>query len=99
MFCPNCNSPMNNNTCPSCGTVVETSAPVVNRKPKSKMLAILLYWLGIGDFYLGNPKRFWKKMGMIFYTLGIGYVILYFSDLFGVITGRINCDANGVPLK
>lgn len=99
MFCPNCNSPMNNNCCPSCGTVVTPSEPVVKQKPKSKMLAILLYYLGVGNLYLGYYGRFFEMWWKGLCSFGILTVVIYFSDLFGVITGRINCDAKGVPLK
>lgn len=100
MFCEKCGSPIPGASpyCPTCGAQIVQQAAPVNQRTKSKWLAFILMWFGFGDIYLGNWKRFWTKLGIAIPTLGIGYIVMVFSDMIGILTGRLNSDVNGIPL-
>ena len=71
---------------------------VYHSQTKSKMLAAGLMLFGIGDLYLRDYRRFLKKMLFFVITFGIGSTIMQIRDIYGILTGKINCDAKGVPL-
>lgn len=98
-FCPNCGQPTAPNAavCISCGAGL---GPAYNPNAKSKiaagLLGIFLGGLGIHNFYLGYTGK------------GIAQLVLSctgISQIWGLIegililTGSINTDADGNPLK
>ena len=115
MNCEYCGAalPANANNCPACGAAVshpvDTAAPTPpgsgnKSKIAAALLAILLGWWGVHNFYLGKTK-----LGIIQFLLGtvgcfffgLGIVI---SGVWGIIegiqilTGSITTDAAGRPL-
>ena len=68
-------------------------------RTKSKWFAFFLAWFSLSDLYLGYPRVFWRKILLCFTVVGIFYVLfLSWTDMFRIATGKINCDANGIPL-
>lgn len=68
-------------------------------RTKSKWLAFFLTWLLVGDLYLGYPKLFFKKLLICFTLVGIIWIAFQsWADMFKIATGKIDCDANGIPL-
>ena len=68
-------------------------------RTKSKWVAFFLAAFFVSDLYLGYPKVFRQKVLLCFTVVGIVYVVFTsWADMFRIATGRIDCDANGVPL-
>lgn len=69
---------------------------------KSRMaagvLSILLGWIGAGRFYLGYPGLGILQIVLTLLT-GIGGAIWGIIDGILILTGSINTDADGVPLR
>lgn len=105
-FCHNCGQPVNPGAafCTSCGYAANT-APVgaasVNGQ-KSKLVAVLLAFflggIGIHDFYLGYNKNGIIKIVLTVCT-GFGGGIWALVDFIRLLTGSLNTDAAGIPLK
>ena len=100
-YCENCGQPINPGAavCIKCGAAV---APSVNpAAQKSKMtaglLGIFLGGLGVHNFYLGYTG---KAIGQIALTccFGLGYIWGFIEGVM-ILCGKIDKDANGVPLK
>ena len=82
------------------------AAPAVEQKSKlaAGLLGIFLGGLGIHNFYLGYTKR---GLAQLLITILGGCLIIgpMAAGIWGlvegimIITGNINTDANGVPLK
>lgn len=104
MFCKNCGKEVSDNavTCPNCGENF-AAAPVVNAgaDQKSKMaaglLGIFLGGLGIHNFYLGYTGKAIAQIVLSF-CFGVGAIWGLIEGIM-ILTGSINVDANGVPLK
>ncbi len=106
-FCPNCGSQTMQGAavCTNCGVALGT-APINNVQGKSKLaaglLGILLGYLGIHNFYLGNTGKGVAQLLITVLTCGAGSIV---SGIWGLIegiqilTGSISTDANGVPLS
>lgn len=100
-FCPNCGAPTTPgaSVCTQCG--VALSQPIPEGAQKSKMtaglLGIFLGGLGIHNFYLGYTG---KAIAQIALTccFGVGYIWGLIEGIM-ILTGSINTDANGIPLK
>ncbi len=105
-FCPNCGAQTMQGAavCTSCGVALGV-APINNVQGKSKLaaglLGILLGYLGVHNFYLGNTGKGVAQLLITVLTCGAGSIV---SGIWGlvegiqILTGSINTDANGVPL-
>ncbi len=105
-FCPNCGAQTMQGAavCTSCGVALGV-APINNVQRKSKLaaglLGILLGYLGVHNFYLGNTGKGVAQLLITVLTCGAGSIV---SGIWGlvegiqILTGSINTDANGVPL-
>ncbi len=104
-YCPNCGRP----TIPGAAICVNCSIPLTptaNPESKSKMaaglLGIFLGSLGIHNFYLGYTTKAVIQLLITLLTCGAGGVV---SGIWGLIegimilTGRINVDGKGFPLR
>ncbi len=106
-FCPNCGQPTAPGAaaCVSCG---HNLAAVASANAKSKLVAgllgIFLGALGIHHFYLGNTQKAITHIliSVLGFCIAIGPIV---SWLWGIcegimiLTGKINQDATGTPLK
>lgn len=100
-FCPNCGAqtPAGAAVCVKCG--VTLGQPVNAAEQKSKMtaglLGIFLGGLGIHNFYLGYTG---KAIAQIVLSLCFGAGAIWgLIEGIMILTGSINKDANGIPLK
>lgn len=110
-FCPNCGrrtSPAAD-VCVGCGITLrryQNYKDPYQSQQKSKIIAgllgIFLGGLGIHNFYLG---RKWRGLAQLLISiLSLGFLAVI-SAVWGLIegililTGVINCDADGIPLK
>ncbi len=112
MYCKNCGKEMEENAvfCGNCGAKQQDDIPVfegkVENPGKSKIaagiLGILLGGLGIHNFYLGFTGKALAQLLISVLSCG---ALSFASCVWGlvegilILTGSINCDANGVPLK
>lgn len=102
-FCPNCGAPTmpGANVCTQCGVALYTQAPPMAQQ-KSKMaaglLGIFLGGWGIHNFYLGFTTRAIIQIVVTVCTCGIGALWGFIEGIL-ILTGNINADANGIPLK
>ncbi len=102
-FCANCGKELNPGAaiCTACGAAAAASA-AAGGEQKSKLVAVLLAFflgsIGIHDFYLGYTKFGIFKIVLTVCT-GVGGSIWALIDFIRLLTGSINADANGVPLK
>lgn len=102
-FCPNCGAPTmpGANVCTQCGVALYTQAPPMAQQ-KSKMaaglLGIFLGGWGIHNFYLGFTTRAIIQIVVTVCTCGIGALWGFIEGIL-ILTGSINADANGIPLK
>lgn len=109
-FCHNCGQPSNPeaNVCVNCGVAFKNTA--LNSEAKSKLIAgllgIFLGSLGIHNFYLGFTKKATIQLliclvgGIL--TCGIAsFAVSIWGLVEGImiLVGKIDVDANGVPLK
>ena len=109
-FCTTCGNelPDGANNCPNCGAVVGTTPnntvnnvqPGVEQKSKlvAGLLQIFLGGLGIGRFYLGYVGIGIAQILVSCFTCGIG-AIWPLIDGIMILTGSVDKDANGIPLK
>lgn len=105
-FCPNCGNPTDPAAavCTKCG--VALARPVPQGQQKSKMVAgllgIFLGGFGVHNFYLGYIAKAVIQLVITVVTCGFG---AFASGIWGLIegililTGKINVDGKGVPLK
>ena len=74
----------------------------VMARPKSKfiagVLAILLGSAGIHNFYLGYTKKGVIQLLMFVFALGWASFLWAIAEAIMIFTGRIYCDAYGLPL-
>lgn len=110
-YCANCGSPVMPGAaaCTTCGSFLNVHAGAASQQ-KSKIAAglfgIFLGGLGIHNFYLGNKDRGLIQI-LVFtiagiFTCGIASTAMSIWGLIEgimILTGSINTDANGVPLK
>ena len=110
-YCANCGNPVMTGAaaCTTCGSFLNINAGAASQQ-KSKIAAglfgIFLGGLGIHNFYLGNKDRGLIQI-LVFiiagiFTCGIASTAMSIWGLVEgimILTGSINTDANGVPLK
>ena len=112
MYCPSCGAQTNPNAvvCVNCGVALNRNYNIYNSQQKSKIaagvLGIFLGGLGIHNFYLGFTTKAVIQLlvcivgGII--TCGLASVaaeIWGFVEGILILTGSINQDAQGVPLR
>lgn len=99
-FCPNCGAPSAPGAmvCTQCG--VAFAQPIPAGAQKSKMVAgllgIFLGGLGIHNFYLGYTSKAIAQIVLSF-CFGIGAIWGFVEGIL-IFAGKINTDANGIPL-
>lgn len=108
MYCKKCGTKLEEGqqVCLNCGTLVDDNAAVNDSNAKSKIaagiLGILLGALGVHNFYLGYTGKAVAQLLMTVLSCGI---LSFVSAIWGLIegimilTGSIDKDAFGVPLK
>lgn len=100
-FCPQCGQPTPSNSvvCLNCGVSLQNYGM---QPQKSKMaaglLGIFLGGWGIHNFYLGNTTRGIIQIIVTIVTCGIGAIWGLVEGIM-ILTGAINTDAKGNPLK
>ena len=100
-FCPQCGQPTppNSVVCLNCGVSLQNYGM---QPQKSKMaaglLGICLGGWGIHNFYLGNTTRGIIQIIVTIVTCGIGAIWGLVEGIM-ILTGAINTDAKGNPLK
>ncbi len=107
-FCANCgqNVAPGASICTNCGFAVVQQPQYDPSTQKSKIaagiLGILLGSFGVHNFYLGNTGKAVAQLLITCLTCGVGATV---SGIWGLIegimilTGSINTDGNGIPLK
>ena len=105
-FCENCGQPLTAGAdfCVNCGA--KTSEQINPAEQKSKLaaglLGIFLGSFGIHNFYLGNTGKAVAQLLITLLSCGVGAAV---SGIWGlvegilILTGSINTDAKGNPLK
>ncbi len=100
-YCPNCGNPVTPGAaaCTSCGCGL---APVATAGSKSKMVAgllgIFLGSFGIHNFYLGYTGKAVAQLVLTLVSCGIAGIWGFIEGIL-ILTGNINKDGNGCPLK
>ena len=103
-FCSNCGQavPAGAAVCMNCGYALQTAPVVDPSMQKSKLaaglLGIFLGGLGIHNFYLGYNSKGIKQLLLWVFFLGFVSFIWGIVDAVRIFTGKIEFDANGVPL-
>lgn len=112
-YCHHCGKPVapEANVCLSCGV---STVPVVYANAKSKIaagiFAIFLGCFGVHNFYLGYTSKAVTQLvltivGILLCCIFIGAFLVLGIEIWGIVegvmilTGKIDRDANGVPLK
>jgi TM2 domain-containing membrane protein YozV len=104
MFCSKCGKQVDANLafCPDCGTRTAAAAVPVGGELKSKiaagLLGIFLGGWGIHRFYLGYTTIGIIQIVVTLITLGFGGLWGFIEGIM-ILTGNINKDAKGQPLK
>ncbi len=102
-YCANCGreTAAGATVCTSCGFAIDAMANIDPSTQKSKLVAgllgILLGGLGIHNFYLGYTGKAIGQIALSF-CFGAGAIWGLIEGIM-ILTGSINKDANGVPLK
>ena len=106
-YCQNCGTKLDANEffCHNWGTKIHshtdgTNATVKGQKSRfiAGILAILLGSMGIHSFYLGYNSKGIKQLLLWVFFLGFVSFIWGIIDAVSIFTGKINCDASGMPL-
>lgn len=112
-YCHFCGKPVEPeaNVCLNCGV---STIPVVTANSKSKLaaglLGIFLGCYGIHNFYLGYTSKAVTQLvltivGYVTACIGVGVLLIIGVGIWGlvegimILAGRIDRDANGIPLK
>ncbi len=99
-YCPNCGKETvaGAAVCTNCGAAL---TPAANGEAKSKLtaglLGIFLGGLGVHNFYLGYTGKAIGQIALSF-CFGVGYIWGLIEGIL-ILTGKIDKDAKGVPLK
>lgn len=100
-FCQNCGSESNPNAtiCVKCGVQLAGAIPFdAKSKVVAGLLGIFLGGLGIHRFYLGYTGIGIAQIAVSIVTCGIGSIWGLIEGIL-ILTGSINADAKGQPLK
>jgi TM2 domain-containing membrane protein YozV len=100
-FCPNCATQTMPNAvvCTNCGVALAQPVPVGEQKSKlaAGLLGIFLGGLGIHNFYLGYIGKAIAQI-ILSFCFGAGAIWGFVEGIL-ILTGNINKDAKGIPLK
>jgi TM2 domain-containing membrane protein YozV len=85
--------------CTNCGVALAQPVPVGAQKSKlaAGLLGIFLGGLGIHNFYLGYIGKAIAQI-ILSFCFGAGAIWGFVEGIL-ILTGNINKDANGIPLK
>jgi len=107
-YCQNCGTKLDASEffCHNCGAKIQhtaysgTNSAVKGQKSRfiAGILAILLGSMGIHNFYLGYNSKGIKQLLLWVFFLGFISFIWGIIDAVNIFTGRIEFDANGMPL-
>ena len=112
-FCNNCGKAVapNADICMNCGVSLRTVDPA-NAKSKiaAGLLAIFLGYFGVHNFYLGYTTKAVTQLvltivGLILCCIFVGVFLVIGIEIWGlvegimILTGKIDTDADGIPLK
>jgi TM2 domain-containing membrane protein YozV len=98
-FCPSCGNPTNAAAAPAAATAPVMQAGVeLKSKIAAGLLGIFLGSLGIHRFYLGYTTIGVIQIIVSVFTLGAGGIWGFIEGIM-ILTGNINKDAQGRPLK
>ena len=105
VFCSNCGANLKEAPSENSAAAHE-SAPVVEQKSRlvAGLLGVLLGYLGVHNFYLGYTNKAVAQLliCIVGACLVVGPMVAFIWGLvegIQILTGSINKDANGVPLK
>lgn len=101
-FCSKCGAPMASAAQPSVPQPTTVTASQGKSKLVAGLLGILLGGLGIHNFYLGYTVKAVIQLLLTLLTFGFGALVSWIWGLVEgimILTGKINKDAHGVPLK
>lgn len=100
-YCPNCGAPSNPGAavCINCGCNLNSIPGGQNQKSKlvAALLAFFLGGFGAQNFYLGFTGKAVAQL-LLSLCFGVGAIWSFIEGIL-ILTGSINADANGVPLK
>ncbi len=98
-FCPNCGSHTDPGAvyCTNCGVDFKNASGEQKSKLVAGLLGIFVGGLGIHNFYLGFTKKAILQIALSF-CFGIGAIWGFVEGIL-ILIGKIDTDANGVPLK
>ena len=102
-YCSNCGKKVNENqdVCLNCGVNLKKDKKIDNVNGKSKItagiLGIFLGCFGVHNFYLGYTGKAIAQIALSI-CFGAGAIWGLIKGIM-ILTGKINKDANGVPLK
>lgn len=100
-YCPNCGAPTAPGAtfCTQCGVALPQPIPAGQQKSKlvAGLLGIFLGGWGVHNFYLGYIGKAVAQI-LLTFCFGIGAIWGFIEGIL-ILTGNINKDANGVPLK
>ena len=100
-YCPHCGAETRSdaNVCTQCGNPLAGAIDPSTQKSRlvAGLLGILLGGLGAHNFYLGNTSRAILQI-LLSFCFGIGAIWSLVEGIM-ILTGRIDTDAWGVPLK
>ncbi len=109
MFCRNCGKEIDDQAvvCVHCGVAVAPNG-IANANPNAKsklaagLLGIFLGCYGVHNFYLGYTKTAVVQLLITLLTCGVGALVSGIWSLIEaikILTGSINVDGHGQPLK
>lgn len=102
-FCQNCGKPVGAGAavCMNCGYAIQQMPMYNPALQKSKMAAglfgIFLGGFGVHNFYLGYTGKAIAQI-LLSFCFGIGAIWGFIEGIL-ILTGNIDKDANGIPLK
>ncbi len=113
-YCHNCGKPLapNANVCTSCGVPAGATARTGGAKSKiiAGLLGIFLGAFGVHNFYLGYTQKaviqlVLSLVGIVLTCIVIGAFLVMGISIWGlvegimILVGKIDKDANGIPLS
>ncbi|MEG2322500.1 MAG: TM2 domain-containing protein [Bacilli bacterium] len=99
-FCPNCGTEIKDGAqvCLNCGKLFTSANTEAKSKLAAGLLGIFLGAWGIHNFYLGNTGRAITQIILTLVTCGIAGLWGFIEGIL-ILTGSINTDSNGNPLR
>ena len=105
-FCPNCGAQTTHGAvvCTQCGVALAQPIPAGEQKSKiaAGLLGIFLGGVGVHNLYLGYTGKAVAQLLIAVLTCGIGAAVTSIWGLVEgimILTGSIDKDAKGIPLK